>query len=183
MSLASGGDAEAFTALYDRHGRAAYSLAYRMIGERQATEDLVQEAFLKVWRAAGSYQAERGSVRTWILSIVHNRGIDQLRSIARRRQTGDNVEAMIPAAQPSEIFVETWCNTQRTQVREALRDLPPEQLKVLELAYYSGHTHTEIAKLLGVPLGTVKSRIRLGLKKIRVYFDSHEMATRSDARA
>src|SRR5215212_6632256 len=87
ISFVGQGDAEAFTTLYDRHGRAAFSLAYRMMGERQAAEDLAQDAFLKVWRSAGSYRAERGSVRTWILSIVHNRGIDRLRSQAAHWRT------------------------------------------------------------------------------------------------
>src|SRR4051794_2372170 len=175
MSLAGSGDAGAFAGLYDRHSRAAYSLAYRMMGERQAAEDLVQEAFLQVWRAARSYRAERGSVRTWILSIAHNRGIDQLRSTASRRRTQEKVEPS-PTSQPSEAFAETWRNLQREQVREALRSLPPEQLKVLELAYYSGYTHMEIAKLLDLPLGTVKGRMRLGLQKIREYFGSRGMA-------
>ena len=175
MTLAGDGDAGAFAALYDRHSRASYSLAYRMMGERQAAEDLVQEVFLGVWRAAGSYRAERGSVRTWILSIVHNRGIDQLRSAASRRRVQDRVEATTSTTQPSEAFAETWRNSQRDQVREALRVLPPEQLKVLELAYYSGYTHAEIADLLNVPLGTVKGRMRLGLQKIREYFDARGM--------
>ncbi len=172
ISLADGGDAEAFAGLYDRHGRAAYSLAYRMMGERQAAEDLVQDAFLNVWRAAGSYRAEKGSVRTWVLSIVHNRGIDQLRATATRRRTQDKVEVEAPASQPSEAFSETWRNSQREQVREALQVLPSEQVQVLKLAYYSGYTHTEIAELLDLPLGTVKGRMRLGMKKIREHFDS-----------
>lgn len=113
---------------------------------------------------------------TWILSIVHHRGVDQLRWIASRRRTQDRAEASAPTPQPSEAFAETWRNSQRPQVREALRALPPEQLKVLEFAYFSGYTHTEIAKLLDLPLGTVKGRMRLGLKKIREYFDSHGMA-------
>ena len=175
ISLLVEGDAEAFGVLYDRHARAAYSLAYRMMGERQAAEDLVQEAFLKVWRAAGSYRVERASVRTWILSILNNRGIDMLRSSASRRRTQDRVEAQTPSSQPSEAFAETWRNSQREQVREALRGLPQEQLKVLELAYFSGYTHKEIAELLDLPLGTVKGRMRLGLKKIREYFDSRGM--------
>jgi RNA polymerase sigma-70 factor (ECF subfamily) len=174
--LTDGGDTQAFAALYDRHGRVAYSLAYRMMGERQAAEDLVQEAFLKVWWAAGGYRADRASVRTWILSILNNRGIDVLRSSASRRRTQDRVEAQTPASQPSEAFAETWRNSQREQVREALQGLPPEQLKVLELAYFSGYTHVEIAELLDLPLGTVKGRMRLGLKKIREYFDSRGMA-------
>ncbi len=176
MSLAGGGETGAFAALYDRHGRAAYSLAYRMMGERQGAEDVLQEAFLDVWRAANSYRAEKGSVRTWILSIVHNRGIDQLRSAARRRQIRDRAEAVTPTSQPSEAFAETWRNSQREQVREALRVLPSEQLKVLELAYFSGYTHAEIAQLLDLPLGTVKGRMRLGLKKIREYFESRGTA-------
>ncbi len=175
MSLAGDGDAGAFAALYDRHSRASYSLAYRMMGDRQAAEDLVQEAFLGVWRAAGSYRAERGSVRTWILSIVHHRGIDQLRTTASRRRVYERVEATASVAQPSEAFAETWRNSQREQVREALRVLPPAQLKVLELAYYSGYTHTEIADLLDLPLGTVKGRMRLGLQKIREHFDARGM--------
>jgi len=169
-------DAEAFAVLYDRHSRAAYSLAYRMMGERQAAEDLVQDAFLKVWRGAGSFRSERGSVRTWLLSIVHNRGIDQLRSLGSRRRTQERIEASAPRFQPSEAFAQSWRNSQRQQVREALKTLPPEQLKVLELAYFSGYTHVEIAELLGLPLGTVKGRMRLGLKKVKDYFDSQGMA-------
>ena len=172
ISLVETGDADAFATLYDRHSRAAFSLAYRMMGERQAAEDLAQDAFLKAWRGAGSYRAERGSVRTWILSIVHNRGIDQLRSHASRRRTQDKIEATTPLSQPSEAFAETWRNSQRDQIREAMGTLPSEQLKILELAYFSGYTHVEISELLGLPLGTVKGRMRLGLKKIRDFFES-----------
>jgi RNA polymerase sigma-70 factor (ECF subfamily) len=176
ISLVEESDAEAFATLYDRHSRAAFSLAHRMMGERQASEDLMQDAFLKVWRGASSYRAERGSVRTWILSIVHNRGIDQIRSQASRRRTQEKIEASAPRSQPSEAFAETWRNSQRDQVREALNTLPPEQLKILELAYFSGYTHVEISELLRLPLGTVKGRMRLGLKKIRDYFESRDAA-------
>jgi RNA polymerase sigma-70 factor, ECF subfamily len=176
ISLVEAADAEAFATLYDRHSRAAFSLAYRMMGERQASEDLAQDAFLKVWRGASSYRADRGSVRTWILSIVHNRGIDQIRSRASRRRTEERIEASAPRSQPSEAFAETLRNSQRDQVREALDTLPPEQLKILELAYFSGYTHVEISDLLGLPLGTVKGRMRLGLKKIRDYFESRDAA-------
>jgi len=175
ISLAGDGDAQAFAVLYDRHSRAAYSLAYRMMNGRQAAEDLAQDAFLKVWRAATSYRADRGCVRAWILSIVHNRGIDQLRSHASRRRTQDKVEASAARSQPSEAFAETWCNSQREQVREALNTLPQEQLKILELAYFSGYTHVEIAELLDLPLGTVKGRMRLGLRKLKKFFKDREM--------
>ncbi len=174
MSLVEGGDAQAFAVLYDRHGRVAYSLAYRMMGEKQAAEDLTQDAFLRVWRSAGSYRGERGSVRTWILSIVRNRGIDQLRTLARHRGTQEKVEAHAPRSQPSEAFAESWRNSQREQVRAAMSTLSPEQLKILELAYFSGYTHVEIADILGLPLGTVKGRMRLGLKKLRNFFDAQD---------
>lgn len=167
ISLVEASDAEAFATLYDRHSRSAFSLAYRMMGDRQAAEDLAQDAFIKVWKNASSYRAERGSVRTWILSIVHNRGIDQLRSTASRRRTQEKIEALAPRSQPSEAFSEIWRNSRRDQVREALKTLPPEQLKILELAYFSGYTHLEIAGLPNIPLGTVKGRIRLGLEKMR----------------
>ena len=176
MSLMEGGDEEAFAALYDRHSRAAYSLSYRMMGDRQAAEDLTQDAFLKVWRSAGGYRSDRGSVRTWILSIAHNRGIDQIRSSASRRRTQDRVEQSAPRSQPSEAFAETWRNRQREQIREALNTLPEDQLKILELAYFSGYTHVEISNLMDLPLGTVKGRMRLGLKKIREYFDQEYVA-------
>jgi RNA polymerase sigma-70 factor (ECF subfamily) len=159
-------DAQAFATLYDRHSRAAFSLAYRMMGERQAAEDLTQESFLKLWRGgAASYRSERGSVRTWLLSIVHNRGIDQLRSMASRRRTQEKVELSAPTSEASEAFLESWRNSQRDQVRQAMKALPQEQLKVLELAEF-----------LEVPLGTVKGRMRLGLQKIRGYFESQDMA-------
>ncbi len=170
MPLIQRKESGAFRVLYDRHGRAAYSLAYRMMGERQAAEDLVQDAFLKVWCSTGGYRAGRGSVRTWILSVVHNRGVDQLRSLASRRRTQAKVEASAPRSQPSEAFEEAWRNSQRERVREALSAVPPEQLKILELAYFSEYTHSEIATKLGIPLGTVKGRMRLGLKKMRNSF-------------
>jgi RNA polymerase sigma-70 factor (ECF subfamily) len=182
ISFVGKGDAEAFTTLYDRHSHAAFSLAYRVMGERQAAEDLVQDTFLKLWRSATSYRPERGSVRTWLLSIVRNRGIDQIRSQASRRRTQETFEASAPRSQPSEAFAETLRNSQRNQVREALDTLPPEQLKILELAYFSGYTHVLISELVDVPLGTMKRRMRLGLKKMRDYFDHPKLTRRQEAR-
>jgi RNA polymerase sigma-70 factor, ECF subfamily len=182
ISFVGKGDAEAFTTLYDRHSHAAFSLAYRVMGERQAAEDLVQDTFLKLWRSATSYRPERGSVRTWLLSIVRNRGIDQIRSQASRRRTQETFEASAPRSQPSEAFAETLRNSQRNQVREALDTLPPEQLKILELAYFSGYTHVLISELVDVPLGTMKGRMRLGLKKMRDYFDHPKLTRRQEAR-
>lgn len=176
MPLVGCGDAAAFAALYDRHGRAAYALAHRMMGEKQAAEDLVQDAFLKVWHSAGGYRAGRGSVRTWILSIVRNRSIDQIRSLASHRRTREKIQAETPSSQPSEAFTETWRNSLRDQVREALNTLPPEQLEILDLAYFSGYTQVEIAHMLDLPLATVKGRTRLGLKKLSGFFHSRGAA-------
>lgn len=176
MGLVEAGDAEAFAAIYDRHGRMAYSLAYRMMGDKQEAEDVVQEAFVRVWRSAGGYRAGRGSVRTWILSIVRNRAIDQIRSHARRGRMQDEVEASAPNSEPSEAFAETWKNARQEQVREALNTIPHEQLKILELAYFSGYTHVEIAERLELPLGTVKGRMRLGLQKLRDYYQARGAA-------
>ena len=176
ISLVGDGDAEAFALLYDRHSRAAYSLAYRLMNGRQAAEDLLQDSFIKVWRSAGGYRVGRGSVRTWILSIVRNRAIDQFRSDASRRRTRDEVETSTPTSYPSEAFAETWRNTQQEQMREVLKMLPQEQLRILELAYFSGYTHVEIAERLSLPLGTVKGRMRLGLEKLRNHTELREMA-------
>lgn len=178
ITLVEDDDPEAFAALYERHGRAAYYLAYRMAGERQAAEDLVQEAFLEAWRAAGSYRTEKGSVKTWVLSIVRNRGIDLLRSSASRRRLQHRAQAAALTSQPGGAFAETWHDSQRERIREALSCLPPEQLEVLELAYFSGYTHVEIAELLSLPLGTVKSRMRLSLKKVK-----ERLSERDDADA
>ena len=179
MTLVERGDPGALAGLYDRHAPAVYSLAYRVVGERQAAEDLVQDTFLKVWRSAGSYKVARGSVRTWMLSIVHNQAIEQLRSAASRRRTQELVELSAISHQPSEAFAEAWRGSRRDQVREALKALPPEQLEVLEMSYFSGYTHAEIAELLGLSLGTVKSRLRLGSKKIRDHFVARGMAVAS----
>lgn len=176
ISLLCDGDAEAFALLYDRHSRAAYSLAYRLMNGRQAAEDLLQDSFIKVWRSAGGYRVGRGSVRTWILAIVRNRAIDQFRSDASRRRTRDEVEASTPTSYPSEAFAETWRHTQQEQMREVLKMLPQEQLRILELAYFSGYTHVEIAERLSLPLGTVKGRMRLGLEKLRNHTELREMA-------
>lgn len=157
---------QAFAILYDRHCRTAYWLACRITGRKQTAEEMVQDAFLNVWRRAGTYRAERGSARTWILSIVKNRSLDQLRTAASLGKAQDRVEASTPKYEPSEAFAESWRNFQRERVREALETLPYEQREAITLAHFSGYTHTEIAERLGLPLGTVKGRIRIGIKKL-----------------
>jgi RNA polymerase sigma-70 factor (ECF subfamily) len=176
ISLAGNADPGAFATLYDRHSRSAYSLAYRIMGERQAAEDLAQDAFIKVWRNAASYRAERASVRTWILSIVRNQGIDQLRAKAARRRMQEKVEASAPRYEPSEAFAQVWHDARLGRVREARDALPHVQQQVLELAHFSDLTHMEIAERLRLPLGTVKGRMRLGVKKLRNNTELREVA-------
>lgn len=172
LELAARGDEVAFEVLYDRHGKVAWSLAFRLLGERSAAEDLVQEAFLAVWNGAGGYSSVKGSVRTWVLSIVHHRAVDRLRqgAASRRRQEAlEQVAAMRPdAPDAAEVAL---ARVEAREVQSALVDVPDDQLQVLRLAYYGGYTHHEIADLLSLPLGTVKSRMRLGLDRVRRNLD------------
>lgn len=160
---------EALEVLYARHGGPAYSLAYRIMGERQAAEDVTQDGFLSVWRTSAGYDAARGSVRSWLLQIVRNRAIDTLRRAAVRPQgLGYDDDVLLEAqAAPERTEAEASRRERARQVRGALRDLPDDQARVLGLAYYGGFSHSEIAELLGMPLGTVKGRMRLGLEKVR----------------
>jgi RNA polymerase sigma-70 factor (ECF subfamily) len=168
MQLVQRGDARAFELLYDRHGGAAFSLAYRMSGDRVAAEDIAQEAFLSIWRSRLRYQPERGSVRTWVLGVVHNRAIDSLRRNLvheRRRSALELAEERQQAPELTE--VEAVRRDEARQVRSALEGLPEEQRRAIELAYFGGFSQSEIAQMLDMPLGTVKGRMRLGLDKMR----------------
>ena len=168
VPLMAGGDARAFEALYERHSGAAFSLAYRMVGTRALAEDVIQEAFLNLWRSGAHYDRARGSVRPWILGIVHHRAIDALRraSVHSRRRSDDETAAERLEA-PERVEEDVARRDEAAIVRGALDILPAEQLKVIELAYFGGFTHVEIAELVQQPVGTVKGRMRLGLKKMR----------------
>jgi RNA polymerase sigma-70 factor, ECF subfamily len=163
------GNALAFEVIFDRHAGVAFSLAYRMCGRRALAEDVVQDAFVSLWRSGTRYERARGTVRAWVLGVVRNKALD-----AFRRETAKAgldvhddvaVEGM-PAAELTELEVERGEDAE--QVRGALAQLPVEQRRVIELAYFGGFTHTEIAGILELPSGTVKSRIRLGLQKLRL---------------
>ncbi|HEX3240385.1 MAG TPA: sigma-70 family RNA polymerase sigma factor [Solirubrobacterales bacterium] len=169
MPLIGEKDPEAFEVFYDRHGGAAYSLAYRIVGERAAAEDVTQEAFISLWRSGARFDSTRGSVRSWMLSIVRNRAIDFLRSKAGKAPKLTFDDDSILEQRPSEQLTEDEAMRHETasEVRGALGELPGDQSKVIELAYFGGFSHSEIARMLGVPLGTVKGRMRLGLEKIR----------------
>ena len=168
MQLVGQGDPRAFELLYDRHCGAAFSLAYRMVGNRVTAEDITQEAFLSIWRSRLRYDAARGSVRTWVLGIVHHRGIDALRRHAvhdRRRAGLEGVEERFEAAERTDL--EAARRQEARSVRDALESLPQDQSRVIELAYFGGFSHSQIAEMLEMPLGTVKGRMRLGLEKLR----------------
>jgi RNA polymerase sigma-70 factor (ECF subfamily) len=170
MSLIEAKDVEAFEVLYDRHGGVAYSLAYRIVGEQAAAEDVTQEAFISVWRSGARFDEARGSVRSWMLSIVRNRAIDTLRSrggkAPKLTSDDDAILEQRPAAERTE--AEAMRHETQSEVRGAIGELPEEQSKVIQLAYFGGFSQSEIAEMLAVPLGTVKGRMRLGLEKIRV---------------
>ncbi len=169
MQLIYRSRADAFEVIYDRHADAAFSLAYRMCAQRALAEDVVQEAFLSLWRSRARYERQRGSVRTWVLGIVHNRAIDAL----RRRNVRDRgvvveegLEERLVA--PERTDLEVARREESREIRDALEQLPDEQSRVIELAYFGGMTQNQIASMLDTPVGTVKGRMRLGLAKMRM---------------
>jgi RNA polymerase sigma-70 factor, ECF subfamily len=167
IALARDGSAAAFEVIFDRHCAAAYSLAYRVCGARDCAEDVVQDAFLSVWRGRDRYDPKRGEVRSWLLGIVRNSAIDRMRRSGvheRRRASAEGIEERLEA--PERTDVEVQQREQAEEVRSALGALPDEQRRVIELAYFDGLTHTEIATILDAPVGTVKGRMRLGLVKL-----------------
>jgi RNA polymerase sigma-70 factor, ECF subfamily len=170
MTLVERKDPGAFEILYDRHGGAAYSLAHRIVGDPGAAEDVTQEAFLSIWRSGARFDPARGSVRSWTLGVVRNRSIDALRRQAGKAPKLDYDDDAAIAAQPAGELTDSEAIRRETarRVRGAMRELPQEQSEVIGLAYFGGFTHSEIARMLSMPLGTVKGRMRLGLEKIRL---------------
>lgn len=169
MELIDDGDARAFEVVFDRHATAAFSLAYRMCGRRALAEEIVQEAFISLWRSTGRYDHARGSVRAWVLRVVHNRAIDAFRrelTRASRDVCDDRIAETLPARERTDEEVERLGDARL--VRDALASLPADQRQVIELAYFGGFSHAQIAHSLGLPAGTVKGRMRLGLSKLRL---------------
>jgi RNA polymerase sigma-70 factor (ECF subfamily) len=165
-------DTVAFATLYDRHSRMAFGLAYRMIGDAPAAEDVVQDAFLALWRQAATFQADKAAARSWLLSIVHHRAVDYLRRAGPREISGTMLEGALEQADDRiDVEREVSASLAAAQIREALGALPREQRQALALAYFGGLSHNEIAQRLGVPAGTIKGRLRLGLQKMKAILD------------
>jgi len=169
LTLVGQRDQIAFEAFYDRFERRAFSLAYRVIGERSAAEDTVQEAFLSIWKSGERYDQTRGSAGAWALGIVRNRAIDTLRSKASRTPTLDSDDDGVLESRSSENRTDEQVMRRETQheVRTVISELPEKQSKVINLAFFGGFSQSEISSMLDLPLGTVKGRMRLGLERIR----------------
>ncbi len=163
-------DLRAFEALYNRYGDLVYSTCLRVVRDAQLAEDIVQEVFLRLWRKPESYVAQRGRFPTWLLSVTRNRSVDEIRSRGRRQRhenSPQQQERDLPASQDQDPALSAQLADQQRLIRAALAELPDEQRLAIELAYFGGLTQQEIAAKLSQPLGTVKTRIRLGMQKLR----------------
>ena len=174
VALVARGDEAALGELYDRVGRIAYGIAFRILRDDRLAEDAVQEGFLGVWRSAATFRADRAKASTWIVTLVHRRAVDLVRREERRRTEPLDLEqryALDPAGSAEE---EAWLGFERERVQQLLRMLPDTQREALELAYYGGYSQSELAERLGVPLGTIKSRMFAGLARLRELLDDTE---------
>jgi RNA polymerase sigma factor (sigma-70 family) len=170
LTAIAGGDMWAMESLYQRYSRMLYSLAYRIVADHQIAEDLLQDAFVSVWKRSTTFSPQSGAARNWLISIVHHRAIDHLRRVRRRSVIQEtpltDLDLDERIAIP-DVWDEAWRSLQSSQVRSALMQIPTEQRMVIELAYFQGWTHTEIAEGTQIPLGTVKARMRLGLQHLK----------------
>jgi RNA polymerase sigma factor (sigma-70 family) len=170
VALVARGDEGALAELYDRIGRIAYGLALRVLRDERHAEDAVQEAFLQVWRSAATFRAERAKASTWVLTLVHRRAVDLVRREERRQADPLTDESVLGLAD-GETEEAAWLRFERERVQAALKELPDVQREALELAYYGGFSQSELADRLGVPLGTIKSRMFAGLARLRELLD------------
>ena len=170
VALVARGDGDALAELYDRVGHVAYGLALRVLRDERHAEDAVQEGFLQVWRSAAAFRAERAKASTWILTLVHRRAVDLVRREQRRHADPLPDESAAEAAR-EQTDEAAWLRFERERVQTALKQLPDVQRETLELAYYGGFSQSELAERLGVPLGTVKSRMFSGLARLRELLD------------
>jgi RNA polymerase sigma-70 factor (ECF subfamily) len=172
-------DQDSVAVLFDRYGGLAFALALRVLSDHGTAEDVVQESFLSIWRQAASYDTSRGTARTWLLTVVRNRAVDRLRSNRIRVAMDRPIEGMDNSLGVSDVWAEVSVKIDREAIRESLSNLPAEQQEVIELAYLGGLTHVEIAERLSLPLGTVKGRMRIALRKLHSLLDPSEFEARS----
>lgn len=176
--LVADGSAEALEVLYIRYGRAVLAFGTRMLGDRQSGEELLQEVFIRAWRQSKNYAAGRGSYITWLLSITHNLAIDEIRKRNRRPQRAGSADPLLMLANVRDTSPGIEEVAELRELRDlmtgAMRTLPDTQREAVELAFFGGLTQREVAEHLGEPLGTIKTRIRLGMKKLRDYLEEHE---------
>jgi RNA polymerase sigma-70 factor (ECF subfamily) len=168
----SAGDGGALEALYRRYGRPCYGLARRILADEQFAQDVVQVVFLTVWRDASRFDPARGGFSTWLLSMTHHKAVDAVRreeNLRKRRTTSEALDGR--ESDSPQVEDEVWSLLRRSRVREALRTLPDPQREALTLAYFGGHTQREIAGLTGTPLGTVKTRMLAGMRRLRDALD------------
>jgi RNA polymerase sigma factor (sigma-70 family) len=170
VALVARGDEDALAELYDRVSRVAYGLALRVLRDERHAEDAVQEAFLQVWRSAATFRAERAKASTWILTLVHRRAVDLVRREERRQADPLTDDSGVGEA-PEDTEEAAWLRFERERVQSALKQLPDVQREALELAYYGGFSQSELSDRLGVPLGTIKSRMFAGLSRLRELLD------------
>jgi RNA polymerase sigma-70 factor (ECF subfamily) len=169
------GDRAALAEVYDRHASVALAVALRVVADREAAEDLVHDAFVAVWQKIDRFDPARGSLRSWIVTIVRNRAIDRLRAKRPSVEIGVADERSLLQTGPNPTWDDALARLGASQLRAAVAGLPTEQRQAIELAYFDGHTYREIATLTGVPLGTATSRLRLALARLR------ELLRQSDA--
>jgi RNA polymerase sigma-70 factor (ECF subfamily) len=173
IGRAAQGEARALEVLYDRYSGVVFSFALRIVSDRQLAEEVLQEAFFRAWQQGGNFSAGRGSFITWLLSITHNLSIDEIRRRRRRPQKADSEEpeqvlaAVADTGAGADVEDEVWLGALRDTIGVAMQQLPPPQREAIEMAYFQGMTQREIADALGEPLGTIKTRMRLGLQKLR----------------
>lgn len=161
------GDTDALGELYDRHSAAALATAMRVVGDREEAEDVVHDAFVAVWRKIDRFDADRGSLRPWLMTVVRNRAIDRVRSRRFNVDVDDADERSLLRTGPNPTWDDAVRRTSAGEVRAAMAELPDDQRRAIELAYFEGYTYREVADLTGVPAGTANGRLRLALAKLR----------------
>ena len=179
VGLMASGNAQALETLYDRYSRIVFSFGLRIVGDPALAEDLLQEVFFRAWQQAQRFSVGKGSFVTWLLSITHNMAIDEIRKRQRRPQRADSADPDLMLANVTDkgpsveehAVISSW----RDQITDALKELPQAQREAIEMAYFQGLTQREISERLNEPLGTIKTRMRLGMRKLREYLESREV--------